>query len=97
MHELLTDPMTHLNRDSHLWPIVFHNIYDLHMDKPKAVELHKLLWRTRYMGTEIIRTHIDTKLVPLFAPVGYWEDEEMYEVMKKYLKPYAKEIRQLLN
>lgn len=96
MTELLTDPMPHLNRDSHLWNELFSNIYKLDLEWSRKTELHKLLWRTRQMGTEIVRTHIDTKLVPIYAPVGYWEDEDMYEVMKKYLKPYVREIKQLL-
>lgn len=95
--DLLNDPMPHLNRDAHKWPVIFRNVYKLNMDKRKAVTLHKLLWRTRKMGTEVIQTHIDTKLVPVYLPVGYWEDELQFDEMKQILKPYAKEIKELLR
>lgn len=95
--DLLNDPMPHLNRDGHRWPQLFRNVYKLEMDKCKAVDLHKLLWRMRQMGTEVHQTHIDTKLVPIYRPVGYWEDAEQFDEARQILKPFANEIKELLR
>jgi hypothetical protein len=67
---------------------------NVNLDDRERVDLLFLLNDFRGMGT-VIRAG---KLAPLIYPDGRWESQEEYDDFKeRYLKPYAKEIKILLE
>ncbi|OPY59150.1 MAG: hypothetical protein A4E55_00367 [Pelotomaculum sp. PtaU1.Bin035] len=88
------DPRKDLEEDSNLWCQML-----AEADKVSD-QLRKNLWDMRTWGTRIVRGKTQFVLRPDIDPTGAkaWPDREMYEEWRdKLLKPYAKQIGEILK
>lgn len=94
---LLVDPRPDLE-GSRQWTRLLELVPTL-TDKPRAEQLHTLLWIFRSFGAILIReTGMRLKLKADMHPSCSWDSPDEFESMKlRYLKPYATEIQSLFR
>ncbi len=97
MDYLLQDPRPYNTMDSKLWTTLFRLII-IHYNAVKGIPLLIRMWNCRSLGTSIQIRSEGIKLAPIIHPVGIWSDQQEFdEYAKKYLAPYAQEIKSLLH
>lgn len=97
MEYLLQDPRPYIVQDSKLWITLFKLIV-VRYKAEQGTPLLLRMWSYRSLGTSIQILSEGIKLVPLLHPVGIWESQQEFdEYAKKFLTPYAKEIKKLLR
>lgn len=95
--DLLIDPRPELTHDTNNWKRLLRLIPEL-SDKGVAELLQRRLWTLRSLGVILKPTRDGLKFIPLIGPECSWEYEIDFEDLKvKYLKPYAAEIKYLLE
>jgi hypothetical protein len=94
---LYKDPYPKLIQDTHLWVKLFRSTAYIE-DRKLAIELLIRLNDMRAAGTLLKPSVNGLRFVPLIYPDGWYDSVEFFEEIKiKYLKPYATEIRRLLD
>jgi hypothetical protein len=92
--ELLIDTRT--MHDTAKWNKLLRSIPLTYQDSRGEILLRRL-WTWRSIGTKIVETVEGNRLYPIIEPGG-WENEEQFNEFKMiYLKPYAREIKELLG
>lgn len=95
-YELVKDPRPDLP-DTLFWTRLFLNILNPE-NKIESLDLHKLLWQLRCLGTVTRHTRLGIRFDPILEPDGVWESVEQFEEMKStHLMPHVYEIRLLLD